>query len=114
MLRSADVLILNQRASIEAMALPSKLTSYFASGRPVLAAVSAQSEAAREMRAAGGGILVSPEAPGELARTILELRDDPSRARALGEKGLSYSAQHLGERAACMEFDRFLRFLAVT
>ena len=111
MLESADLLILNQRASVEGMALPSKLTSYFASGRPVLAAVSARSESAREMRAAGGGILVSPEAPHEMARAILELRNDPSRAQALGVSGLAYSAQHLGERAACMEFDRFLRCL---
>lgn len=112
MLEAADVLILNQRASIEGMALPSKLTSYFASGRPVLAAVSAGSEAAREIRAAGGGIVVPPEAPHLLARAVLELRDDPSRAQGFGEKGLAYAAQYLGQRAAFPEFDRFLRFLA--
>jgi glycosyltransferase involved in cell wall biosynthesis len=111
-LEAADVLILNQRASVEGMALPSKLTSYFASGRPVLAAVSAGSETAREMRAAGGGIVVPPEAPHHLARAVLELRDDPSRARGFGEKGLAYSAQQLGQGAAFSEFDRFLGFLA--
>ena len=112
MLQSADVLILNQRASIEGMALPSKLTSYFASGRPVLAAVSAGSETAREMRAAGGGMVVAPEAPHQLAKAVLDLRDDPSRARGFGERGLAYAAQHLSQRAAFSEFDRFLRFLA--
>jgi glycosyltransferase involved in cell wall biosynthesis len=111
MLKSADVLILNQRASIEGMALPSKLTSYFASGRPVLAAVSAGSETAREMRAAGGGMVVPPGAPHHLAKAVLELRDDPARARDFGEKGLAYSSQHLGQRAAFPEFDRFLGFL---
>lgn len=112
MLKSADVLIVNQRASIERMALPSKLTSYFGSGRPVLAAVSAGSETAREMRAAGGGIVVAPEAPHQLARAVLELRDHPSVAQGFGAKGLAYSAQHLGRRAAFPEFDRFLGFLA--
>jgi colanic acid biosynthesis glycosyl transferase WcaI len=111
MLQSADVLILNQRASIEGMALPSRLTSYFASGRPVLAAVSAVSEAAREMRTAGGGMVVAPEAPDQLAKAVLALRDDPARARGFGENGLAYSTQHLGQQSALPEFDRFLRFL---
>ncbi|HEV3162612.1 MAG TPA: glycosyltransferase family 4 protein [Isosphaeraceae bacterium] len=112
MLQSADVLILNQRASVEGMALPSKLTSYFASGRPVVAAVSAGSETAREIRAAGGGLVIPPEAPHQLAKAVLELRDDPSRARGFGERGLAYSAQHLSQRAAFPEFDKFLGFLA--
>src|SRR5207253_2295922 len=42
MLSAADLLLLNQRPSVDAMALPSKLASYFASGRPVVAAVAAQ------------------------------------------------------------------------
>jgi len=111
MLQAADVLIVNQRASVGDMALPSKLTSYFASGRPVVAAVSAQSETAREMRAAGGGIVVPSEAPQELATAVLELRDDPSLARGFGKNGLAYSAQHLDQLAVFPQFDRFLGFL---
>jgi colanic acid biosynthesis glycosyl transferase WcaI len=38
-LAAADVLLLNERPGVRAMCLPSKLTSYVSSGRPVLAAV---------------------------------------------------------------------------
>src|SRR4029077_19009313 len=39
MLEAADALIVNQRATVTDMALPSKLTAYFAAGRPVIGAV---------------------------------------------------------------------------
>ena len=38
-LAAADVLLVNERATVRDMSLPSKLTSYFACGRPVVAAV---------------------------------------------------------------------------
>jgi glycosyltransferase involved in cell wall biosynthesis len=111
MLVAADVLIVNQRASVGDMALPSKLTSYFASGRPVVAAVSGQSETAREMRAAGGGIIVPPETPQALATAVVDLRDSPLLARTYGENGVGYAAQFLDRRAVFPQFDRFLGFL---
>ena len=56
--QAADVLLVNQRASVMDMSLPSKLTSYFASGQPVLAAVSADSETAYEIESACAGLVV--------------------------------------------------------
>lgn len=56
MLAAADVLLVNQLPAVSDMALPSKLTSYFAAGRPVVAAVAAESEAAHEVTLAGAGI----------------------------------------------------------
>ena len=38
-LAAADVLVLNERTTVLDMSLPSKITSYFRSGRPVVAAV---------------------------------------------------------------------------
>ena len=55
MLRSADVLLVNQRSAVADMSMASKLTSYFAADKPVLAAVGVTSETAREVRASGGG-----------------------------------------------------------
>jgi colanic acid biosynthesis glycosyl transferase WcaI len=112
MLRAADVLIVNQRPSVGDMALPSKLTSYFAASRPIVAAVSNNSETAREIYEARGGIVVSADAPKELATAILDLRNDPARARDLAENGRRYSMRYLERDAVLPEYDKFLRMLS--
>ena len=40
-LGAADVLLVNERPGVAQMAVPSKLTSYFSSGKPILAATDA-------------------------------------------------------------------------
>jgi colanic acid biosynthesis glycosyl transferase WcaI len=44
LLAAADILLLNQRAGVSEMALPSKLTAYLAASRPIVAAVEQGSE----------------------------------------------------------------------
>ena len=60
MLGAADVLLLSQRASVRGMSLASRLTAYFAAGRPVVAAASPGSEVAAEVRRSEAGVLVRP------------------------------------------------------
>jgi colanic acid biosynthesis glycosyl transferase WcaI len=94
-LAAADVLLVNQHASVTDMSLPSKLTSYFASGRPIVAAVSPDSEALAEIRRAGAGVLVSPDQPGSLLEAINDLVDDPLRQEHLGARGRAYAQTEL-------------------
>src|SRR5207244_11840693 len=70
MLQATDVLLLHQRSSVGDMALPSKLTAYFAAGRPVVAAVSPTSSAAQEIQAAGAAIVINAGDPTALAREL--------------------------------------------
>jgi glycosyltransferase involved in cell wall biosynthesis len=95
-LAAADVLLVNQRATVTDMSLPGKLTSYFVSGRPVVAAVSPDSETAVELRASGAGVLVPPDDPVRLLRALLALADDPSERKRLGANGLAYAEANLG------------------
>lgn len=99
-LASADVLLVNQRPSVTDMSLPSKLTSYFAAGRPVVAAVAPESEAAREIAVSGGGIVTAPGQPRELLTAILSITDDPVRANALGHQGQVYAREALAAENA--------------
>jgi glycosyltransferase involved in cell wall biosynthesis len=98
-LAAADVLVLTQRASVLDMSVPSKLTSYFAAGRPVLASVAAGGGAAEEIRRSGGGRLVPPEDPAALAAAARELAGDPAAARRLGARGAAYARAHLSRAA---------------
>ncbi|MBK7625572.1 MAG: glycosyltransferase family 4 protein [Kineosporiaceae bacterium] len=67
-LAAADVLLINERPSVGDMSLPSKLTSYLAAGRPVLAAVADDGATASELRRTkGAGHLVPPGDPEALA-----------------------------------------------
>src|SRR6266511_2817986 len=104
-LAAADVLLVNQRGSVTNMSLPGKLTSYFFSGQPVLAAVSAGSETAREIHAAGAGMVVSPDDPRSLLDALLGLAADLERRRQLGRAGIAYARAMLtaGQALAGLE-----------
>lgn len=99
-LAAADVLAVTQRASVLDMSVPSKLTSYFSAGRPVVAAVAEGGGTAGELRAAGAGPLVPPEDPAALARALRALAADPDRATALGAAGRAYAEERLGRHTA--------------
>jgi glycosyltransferase involved in cell wall biosynthesis len=114
MLSAADVLVLNQRPSVSDMALPSKLAAYFASGRPVIAAVAGSSSAGRELASAGAGILVSPGDPVGLAAAVHALMAGPDDRERLGANGRAYAARYLARDQALADYDGFLDSLAPT
>jgi glycosyltransferase involved in cell wall biosynthesis len=111
MLEAADVLLVNQRASLTDMSLPSKLTSYFAAGRPVVTSASRESETADEMEAAGAGIVVPPDDPSAMRDAITALKDDPRRAERCAANAKAYAESTLSSTVALAEYDRFIAHL---
>jgi colanic acid biosynthesis glycosyl transferase WcaI len=111
-LAASDLLLVNQRASLTDMSLPSKLTSYFPAGRPVVTAASKESETADEMDAAGAGIVVPPDDPAAMREAIYALKDNPERAARCAESAKDYAESTLSSAAALAEYDRFVGFLA--
>jgi len=73
-LACADVLLLTQRASVTDMSLPSKLTSYQAVGRPILAAVHPGSETAAAVTTLPQGSVVAADDPAALLDGIAAAR----------------------------------------
>ncbi|WP_049578311.1 glycosyltransferase [Streptomyces sp. SBT349] len=98
-LAAADILVVTQRAAVLDMSVPSKLTSYFRAGRPVLASVAAAGGTAEEVRRSAAGHLVAPEDPAALAAAARELAADPAAGDALGRRGAEYAATHLSRAA---------------
>lgn len=107
-LAAADVLAVTQRASVLDMSVPSKLTSYFAAGRPVLASVAAEGGTAQEVRRSGAGVLVVPEDPEALLGEVRRLADNPVDAGALGEAGPRHVAAHLTRGAGLARIDALI------
>jgi colanic acid biosynthesis glycosyl transferase WcaI len=93
-LAAADVLVLAQRSRLIDSVAPSKLLSYMAAGKPVVAAVHEASEAGRMIREGQCGVVVPPEDPRALAAALIDLQRYPERRRSLGEAGRRYVAQH--------------------
>lgn len=90
LMHSADVLYLPNADGVrQQLAQPGKMFEYLATGRPVLALTDPDGDAGRIIRQVGGGVVVSPEDPGNLlnvvATTLRErlLRTPPQDRRAL-------------------------------
>lgn len=107
-LAAADVLAVTQRASVLDMSVPSKLTSYFAAGRPVVASVAAAGGTAQEVLRSGAGVVVGPEDPRGLLDAVRALADDPCRAEELGARGPVYVTEHLSRSAGLARMDALL------
>lgn len=95
-LAASDVLLVNQRAGVETMSLPSKLTSYFVAARPVLAAVEPSGWTAQELAHVAGSVVVAPGAPGLLADEVERLASDEAYRQA----------QEKAARSHCRVLDR--------
>jgi colanic acid biosynthesis glycosyl transferase WcaI len=107
-LRAADALLVNERGGVTEMAVPSKLTSYFATGRPIIAATDAGSVTAEELALSGAGIRVDAERPDLLLKAALELRSDPQRSVRLGESGRAFRNAYLVADTSLNAFHRLL------
>jgi colanic acid biosynthesis glycosyl transferase WcaI len=107
-LAAADVLLVNERASAVDMSLPSKLTSYFSAGVPVLAAVPPGGGTASEVQRSGAGRLVPPEDPKALVEALRELGVDSEERARLGAAGIVHAREHLSAEASLAGLKRVL------
>lgn len=113
-LAAADVLLVNELPGVKDMAVPSKLTSYFNSGVPVIAATDAGSVTAFEIEAAGGGVRVDADRPEDLLTAAEKVGQDASLAKVLGENGLSFRRNTLSEETALGLYNEFITSLAAS
>lgn len=111
-LAAANVLLVNEHAGLREMAVPSKFTSYFSSGQPVLAATDADSVTAGEVVASSGGVRVDPGQPELLTDAALEIAKDPARAGQLGAAGRQYQQTVLSEKAVLDRYTTWVEQIA--
>jgi colanic acid biosynthesis glycosyl transferase WcaI len=90
-LQAAQILILPTRGRQSFSSVPSKLLSYWASARPVLAMALQGSELANMIEISGGGWVIPPDRPDLLLLKIREiLKLDTDRLLEMGKKGREY------------------------
>lgn len=113
-LAAADLLLVNERPGVRDMAVPSKLTSYFNTGLPVIAATDDGSVTASEIQASGGGVRVDADSPAGLVDIAEALGRDAAAASELGSRGLRFRNETLSEAAAIAHYNEFITSLAVS
>ncbi len=99
LLAAADVLLLSERPTQLDMSFPSKLTSYLAAGRPIVAAVPPGGASACEMERSLAGLLIPAGEPESLLAALARLRSEPVLAAELAAAGPAYAAVHLSAAA---------------
>jgi glycosyltransferase involved in cell wall biosynthesis len=104
----ADALLITLRRDVlYSMVVPSKLQSYMACAKPVVAAL--DGEAARIVRQSGGGFSVRAEDPDALADAVLRMSRMASEDRAeMGRRNRRYFEAHFERDRLIGELERIL------
>jgi colanic acid biosynthesis glycosyl transferase WcaI len=107
-LGAADALVITQRKAVNDCVFPGKLLYYMAAGRPILAAVSENSETGSFIKRHQVGLVVAPEDPQALAAGIRTLRDRPELARAMGDAGRALAERRFNREVVLKDFEQIL------
>jgi glycosyltransferase involved in cell wall biosynthesis len=99
---------LTQRASVEDMALPSKLTSYLGAAKPIVASVSGNSMTATELSASGAGYVVRPDNAQALLEALLEVQSNAQLRSSLAQRARSYYETELDPDVLRTRFVKFV------
>jgi glycosyltransferase involved in cell wall biosynthesis len=109
---SADVLLvtLNRTPGLE-VTIPSKVQSYLAAGRPIVASL--DGEGARVIREAGAGVTAGAGDAAALAAGVARLADlSPEERAAMGRAGRRYYDAHFDETRLMDQLEAWCRELA--
>jgi len=111
---AADVLLVTlKRSEIFSLTIPSKLQSYFACAKPVLAGL--DGEGARIVEEAGAGFAFSAESPEELTHNVLKMYRLPVAAREdMGQNAMAYFESNFSRTALIDRLESWLFELSET
>lgn len=111
-LSAADVLLVNELPGVKDMSVPSKLTSYFNAGVPIVAATDELSVTGHEIDRSGGGVCVPAGDPLALVEAVEALATNRPLALRLVNNALRFCQETLSESAAVATYDGFISTLA--
>jgi glycosyltransferase involved in cell wall biosynthesis len=112
LLRAADALLVHlRRSDVADHAVPTKILSYMAAGRPIVCATSGA--AGTLVASAGAGVTSAPDDPAGMAAAITRLASMPAEARdRMGRDGRAYLRAHFEKQVVISQYERALLDLA--
>lgn len=103
-LSSGDVAIVTMEKGIEGLSVPSKLYSYLAAGRPILALVKENSDVGIIVKKAQCGFVCDPEDIEEISKKIMYLVDHPEVKTMFSENAREYFELHFARSIAAKQY----------
>jgi glycosyltransferase involved in cell wall biosynthesis len=94
LLGTGDVMLAILGAEAASFSVPSKILSYLAAGKPVVAAIAGDNDAARMIDAAEAGFSVAPDDTAAFIDRVLALAGDPELRVAASRSARAYAETH--------------------
>jgi len=110
-LQASDACLVNLKPTLTTPVVPSKLLNIMASGRPVVANVPPDGDAARIIRQANCGLCLEAGDARGLAEAILKLYRDPHLADELGRNGRCYAEARFSLEVCVRQYEALFRDL---
>lgn len=104
-LGTGDILLAMIDAQAASFSVPSKILSYLAAGKPIVAAIGSGNDAAKTIEQAAGGRLAVPGDSTAFIDHVLALTADPGLRAALGANGRAFAEQHFAIDAITDRFE---------
>ena len=108
-LAAADILVITQRRAVTDIVFPGKLLYYMAAGRPIVAAVSEDSETGRFIRDHKVGVVTPPEEATPLAAALMGMTADD--AEVMGRLGRAVVERLFDQRVVLPAFQAEIEHL---
>ena len=103
-LQEISIHLVPQALNVANYALPSKLTSIMAAGRPFVCIAEPHSPLNEIVLETGAGVCVQPGQEDALVETMIKLADDLPRRREMGLAGRQYVAAHMNRAKILREY----------
>lgn len=107
---AADVLIALLDSDAGKFAVPSKTLTYLCAARPILMAAPAENQAAKTIRSAKAGLVVSPDSSLSFVAAAKEFMERPEERLSQAQQARAYAEKHFNIRYIA---DRFLSLMQV-
>jgi len=106
LMAASNVCLVTQQRSVSEIFFPSKIVTYLAAGRPMIASVNPECEVARMTRESGAGRVVEAENPRALLEAVCELRN--ADLRKAGENARAYASMRWSSGRVLEHLERSL------
>ena len=110
-LASADLHVVPLRTGLGAVSVPSKAYSIMAAGRPILAAIDADSEVARIVTSVACGQVVPPDSPTAFVEALRQMLSEPAELSAMGARGRMWVVENASPEAVGEAYHRLINAL---
>lgn len=111
LLATGDIHVVPLKAGLGRVSVPSKTYSIMAAGRPVVAAIDADTAVPRILEASAGGLSVPPDDESGFIAALESLVSDPERANVLGRSGRRWVLENASPAVVGASYHRVISSL---